>query len=81
MINAGEIYSTTQIAQRNMIPYKYNIIDSTLDARKQIVMKLIRTGKLKALNLGSELKPRYAVRGSDLIKFIHDYGKQSVITK
>lgn len=81
MIESNRIYSTSQIAEARFIPNVYNVKTDKLDSKKQMVMRLIREGKLKALNLGSELKPRYVVKGSDLIKFIHDYGKQSVITK
>ena len=42
---------------------------STPDTRRQMLLRFIRQGRIEALNLGSEKKPRYAVQGKNLIKY------------
>lgn len=39
------------------------------DTKKQMILRHIRNGKLKATNLGGEKKPRYVVRGKDIIDY------------
>lgn len=43
---------------------------SSKDTKKQMLLRFIRQGRIEALNLGSEQKPRYVVQGKNIIKYL-----------
>jgi hypothetical protein len=43
------------------------------DAQWQLLQRHIRQGKLKAVNVGSEGRPRYVVHGKDLVTYLKEY--------
>ncbi len=42
---------------------------STPDTQRQMLLRHIRDGRIQALNLGGDKKPRYAVQGKHLISY------------
>jgi len=42
---------------------------TTPDTKRQMLLRHIRDGRLPALNLGGDKKPRYAVQGKHLISY------------
>lgn len=49
------------------------LIDSNLKPTRDVLYKLIRRGKLAAMNLGaSDAKPQYAIQGSELKRFLRE---------
>ena len=47
-----------------------NVLSASRDSNWQILQRHIRDGKLKAVNVGSDLRPRYIVYGRDLIEYL-----------
>jgi len=43
---------------------------SNTDTRRQMLLRFIRDGRIKATNLGSNKKPRYVVHGNDLLEYV-----------
>ena len=42
---------------------------NTPDTKRQMLLRHIRQGKVKAKNLGGDKKPRYVILGKDLIAY------------
>lgn len=42
---------------------------STADTQRQVLLRHIRDGRVEAVNLGGEKKPRYAIQGKHLLKY------------
>lgn len=54
---------------------KFGIMSAkTDDTKKQMLLRHIRDNKIEALNLGTDARPRYVVRGKELI----DYAKTNL---
>jgi len=62
-INPEKFYTPKDIVDLGLMTAK------TSDTKRQMLLRYIRNGKLPALNLGSEKKPRYAVQGKNLIAY------------
>lgn len=63
-IEAKEWYSASDIVRMRATR------GSNENTRRQLLLRDIRNGDLKANNVGTEAQPRYVVKGSDLRKFI-----------
>lgn len=66
-VYASSIYSLRDIAQLRVIP--------TFASESSTIYRLqrhVRLGWLKAQNIGTEARPIYAVRGSDLITYLKE---------
>lgn len=68
-IELDEWYSPREISDMTGV-----MTAKTKNTRRQMVLRFIRDGKIKAKNVGTESKPRYLVRGLDLKEYIN-YGK------
>jgi len=44
---------------------------SNTDTKKQMLLRFIREGRMKALNLGGLKKPRYVVQGRHLVEYLN----------
>lgn len=66
-IDAKEWYTITEIVTMKITN------GNNEDTRRQLLLRAIRGGDLKAKNVGTEQRPRYVVRGADLRAFT---GKQ-----
>lgn len=42
---------------------------NSTDTKRQMLLRFIRAGRITALNLGGDKKPRYAVQGKNLIAY------------
>lgn len=65
----------TVVHEDSLYPLKdildLNVLSATSrDSNWQILQRHIRENKLKAVNVGSELRPRYIVYGRDLIEYL-----------
>lgn len=65
MIVSDEIYTPNEIAEMDLYLTKTKV------TKHQMILRMIRTGKIKATNLGTEKQRRYVVRGKDLLEFIN----------
>lgn len=41
------------------------------DSKKQMLLRYIREKKINAVNVGGDRKPRYLVRGKDLVEYMN----------
>lgn len=62
-IDPEKFYTPKEIAELGILTA------STPDTKRQVLLRHIRDGKLPALNLGGDKKPRYAVQGKHLIAY------------
>jgi hypothetical protein len=62
-IQPTEFYTSSEIVARRITR------GSNEDTRRQLLLRDIRNGELKAKNVGTKLKPRYVVLGKDLLAF------------
>lgn len=61
---------------------KFGIMTAkTEDTKKQMLLRFIRQGKIESLNLGTDNKPRYVVRGKELIDYMNANLKKSEYIK
>lgn len=44
---------------------------NTTDTKRQMLLRFIREGRINALNLGGDKKPRYAVQGKNLLEYMN----------
>lgn len=51
------------------------------DTKKQMLLRFIRDGRIEALNLGTDNKPRYVVRGKELKDYMQANLKKSEYIK
>lgn len=65
-INIEEFYTPNEIVRTSDVIKGVNE-----DTRRQIILRHIRDGKIKAKNVGTPLKPRYMIRGIHLQEFIN----------
>lgn len=68
-INKDEIYTPLEIANMNLYLTKTKV------TKHQMILRLIRNGRIKATNLGTDQQRRYVVRGKDLLEFINQNKK------
>jgi hypothetical protein len=64
-IKIDEFYTPNEIVRMGVIK------GVNVDTRRQLLLRHIRNGDLEAKNLGTEAKPRYAIRGIHLREFIN----------
>ena len=62
-IKLEKFYTTGDIVELEILPA------STPNTQRQMLLRHIREGKVEALNLGGEKKPRYVIQGKNLIKY------------
>ena len=60
-INPEKFYTPKEIVSLGIIPADRS--------GTQMLLRHIRQGKVEALNLGGDKKPRYAVQGKNLLKY------------
>lgn len=82
MIEKDRFYSVNEIIEMGLISVKHKLPDLPegvkKDIQQQMLRRDIRTGKLLATKLSNK---QYVVRGQDLIIYISNYGKSTIITK
>lgn len=62
-INPEKFYAPKDIVELGVLTA------STPDTKRQMLLRHIREGKIEAMNLGGDKKPRYVVQGKNLIKY------------
>lgn len=68
-IDPKKMYSAPEIAKIGVI------VNAKLESFDYKIYRLINSGELPAVNLGSDKMPRWAVEGADLLTYINDkYG-------
>lgn len=82
MIEKDKFYSVNEIIENDFIGVKHRLPTlskgTERDIKRQLILRDIRIGKLLATKLSNK---QYVVRGQDLIIYISNYGKSSIITK
>ena len=64
MIDANAVYDPRTVIEMGFIT------NTKLEPSLFTLYRIIKRGQLKALNLGTDVQPRYAVKGSDLRDFV-----------
>lgn len=54
---------------------------SNEDTQKQMLLRMIRTKRITALNLGGEKKPRYVIQGKHITEYMDTQIKPGEYTK
>lgn len=62
-INPEKFYAPKDIIELGILTA------STPNTKRQMLLRHIREGKVEAMNLGGDKKPRYVVQGKNLIKY------------
>lgn len=63
-INPEKFYTPKDIDKLGIMTAKSS------DTRRQMLLRYIRDGRIKATNLGGEKKPRYIVQGKHLVEYL-----------
>jgi len=63
-INPEKFYTPKEIVDLGIMSA------STEDTQRQMLLRFIRQGRITALNLGGEKKPRYVVQGKHLTDYM-----------
>lgn len=63
-IKESEFYTPKEIIKLGIMTAKND------DTRKQMLLRFIRDGRIKAINLGTDKRPRYVVLGSYLLEYL-----------
>lgn len=54
---------------------------SSPDTKRQMLLRFIREGRIQAVNLGGDKKPRYVVQGKHLMEYMNTQMKPGEYTK
>jgi len=63
-INLEKFYTPKDMVEMNITQA------SNKDTKKQMILRFIRQGRMEAINLGSDKKPRYVVQGKNIVKYL-----------
>lgn len=74
-INPEKFYTPKEIID-------FGIMTATsVDTKRQMLLRFIREGRIVATNVGGELKPRYLVQGKNLLEYMKANMKQGQYLK
>lgn len=63
-INPEQFYTPNEVVGLGMMTASSN------DTKRQMLLRFIRQGRIKAKNLGGEKKPRYVIQGKHLVEYL-----------
>ena len=64
-VNLEKFYTPNEIVELGVMTAP------TTDGQKQMLLRYIRDKKIVAVNVGGDRKPRYLVRGKDLVEYMN----------
>ena len=64
-INPEKFYTSKDIVEMNILTA------SNSNTKRQMLLRFIREGRITAINLGGDNKPRYIVQGKHLIEYMN----------
>lgn len=64
-VKPEKFYTPKEIVEGGIIK-----VGSNTDTQRQMLLRFIRDGKITAVNLGGDRKPRYVVQGKHLTEYL-----------
>ena len=74
-IKAEKFYTPKEIVDMGIMTASNN------DTKRQMLLRFIRDGRINAVNLGGNKKPRYVVQGKHLTEYMTTQMKKGEYTK